>query len=69
MGHTFEKARVGPFLSNNHKDCPSLAFTFVQDCRESAGGLHGPNQARNFEVGREPRNYAASFSMELTSRP
>lgn len=69
MGHAFEQARVCALLSNNHKDCPSLAFTFVQDCGEPAGGLHGPNQARNFKVGWKPGNYAASFSIELTSKP
>ena len=69
MRYAFEKARIGTPFGNNHKDCPGFAFTFVQDRSKAAGCFDRPDQARHFKVGWKPRNYAASFSMELTSSP
>lgn len=69
MRNSLKKPRVCALFGQDYKDCSGLAFTFVKHRSKAAGGFNSPNQARNFKVSREPRDYAASFSIELTSKP
>ena len=67
IGNPFKQPRVCALFGQNDQDRPSIALAFVKDCGKSASGLNRADQARYFEVGGEPRDYAAPFSIEPAS--
>jgi hypothetical protein len=67
--HPFKQSCTCTTLGQNDKNCPGLAFTFVNDRGKAASHLYGPDQTRNFQVCGQPRDYAASFSIEFDSKP
>jgi hypothetical protein len=67
IGNPLKQPRICALFGQNDQDRPGLALAFVKDGREPACSLNRADQARRFEVGGEPRDYAASFSIEFDS--
>ena len=67
IGNPFKQPGICAFFGQNNQDCTGLTLPFVKDSGKAACGLNRTNQARHFEVGGEPRDYAASFSIEFDS--
>ncbi len=70
IGNSLEQPCRRALFGQDDKNRARFAFTFAEHCCEPAGGFDCPDQARNLELCGQARGYyAASFSIELTSRP
>lgn len=68
IGNTLKQPRICTLFGQNDQDCTGLAVALVKYSSESTRSLNSADQARHFEVGGQPRDYAASFSIEFDSR-